>query len=51
MNLSITRTLNWGALAQFWVLDTRQYRSDQACGDRIKQVPCGEWADPSRTLM
>jgi len=50
-NLSIARTLNWGALAQFWVLDTRQYRSDQACGDRIKQVPCGDWADPSRTLM
>jgi alkaline phosphatase D len=50
-NLSITRTLNWGALVQFWVLDTRQYRSDQACGDGTKQVPCGNWSDPTRTLM
>ena len=50
-NLSITRTLHWGSLAQFWVLDTRQYRSDQACDDGIKEVPCGNWADPSRTLM
>jgi alkaline phosphatase D len=49
--LSITRTISWGALAQLWVLDTRQYRSDQACGDRLQQVPCGDWADPSRTLM
>jgi alkaline phosphatase D len=51
MNLTITRRGQWGALAQFSVLDTRQYRSDQACGDGSKPVPCGEWADPSRTLM
>jgi len=50
-NLAITRTMSWGALAQFWVMDTRQYRSDQACGDGTKQVPCGDWADPSRTMM
>lgn len=50
-NLSITRTLNWGSLAQFWVLDTRQYRSDQACGDGNRQVPCGNWSDPARTMM
>jgi phosphodiesterase/alkaline phosphatase D-like protein len=50
-NLTITRTMSWGALAQLWVMDTRQYRSDQACGDGTKQVPCGEWADPSRTMM
>lgn len=50
-NLSITRTLEWGALARFWVMDTRQFRSDQACGDGTKDVPCGEWADPARTLM
>ena len=50
-DLSITRTIDWGGLARFWVLDTRQYRSNQACGDGNKVVPCGNWADPSRTLM
>ena len=50
-DLTITRTVNWGALARFWVLDTRQYRSDQACDDGQREVPCGNWADPSRTLM
>jgi alkaline phosphatase D len=50
-NLAITRRAQWGSVAQFSVLDTRQYRSDQACGDGTKVVPCGEWADPSRTLM
>jgi alkaline phosphatase D len=50
-DLSITRTVNWGALARFWVLDTRQFRSDQSCGDGNKPVPCGDWADGSRTMM
>jgi alkaline phosphatase D len=51
MNLDITRRAQWGSVAQFTVLDTRQYRSDQACGDGTKVVPCENWADPSRTLM
>jgi alkaline phosphatase D len=51
MNLDITRRAQWGKLAQFSVMDTRQYRSDQACDDGTKVVPCGDWADPSRTLM
>lgn len=50
-DLSITRSVQWGALARFWVLDTRQYRSDQACGDGNDVVPCGNWADPARTLL
>jgi alkaline phosphatase D len=50
-DLSITRGMDWGALARFWVLDTRQYRSDQACGDGVDRTPCGEWADPARTLL
>jgi alkaline phosphatase D len=50
-DLSITRGMDWGALARFWVLDTRQYRSDQACGDGIDRTPCGEWAEPARTLL
>jgi alkaline phosphatase D len=50
-DLSITRTVNWGALARFWVLDSRQYRSDQSCDDGNDVVPCGNWADPSRTML
>lgn len=50
-DLTITRTINWGALAQFWMLDTRQYRDDQACGDGTKKVPCGDWSDPKRGLL
>jgi alkaline phosphatase D len=51
MNLDITRRAQWGSLAQFTVMDTRQYRSDQACGDGTKVVPCDNWADPARTMM
>lgn len=50
-DLTIQRRMDWGGLASFWVLDTRQYRSDQACGDGTRRVPCGDWADPSRTLL
>jgi alkaline phosphatase D len=44
------RTLDFGSLARLHVLDTRQYRSDQSCGDGAK-VPCHEWSDTSRTMM
>lgn len=50
-DLDIRRAVDWGALARFWMLDTRQYRDDQACGDGVRVVPCGDWADPSRTLL
>lgn len=43
------RRLRWGLLAQFDVLDTRQYRSDQAYGDG-KHVPGPESEDPARTM-
>ena len=43
------RRLQWGGLAQFDVLDTRQYRSDQAYGDG-KHVPGPESEDPTRTM-
>ena len=49
--LNITRALDWGALARFSVLDTRQYRSRQACGGGADPVPCGDWASPTRTLL
>ena len=50
-DLAVTRTVDWGTTARLHVLDTRQYRSDQACNDGIRSVPCGEWAAPSRTLL
>jgi alkaline phosphatase D len=50
-DLSITRAFEWGTLARFWVLDTRQYRSDQPCDDGDRAVPCGSWADPSQTML
>ena len=50
-DLNITRTINWGALARFWMLDTRQYRDNQACGDGTRTVPCDNWADPKRTVL
>jgi alkaline phosphatase D len=52
-DLSITRTINWGDLARFWVLDTRQYRTPHGChgtsGAHI--APCAELMDPARTMM
>ncbi|HVZ48598.1 MAG TPA: alkaline phosphatase D family protein [Gemmatimonadaceae bacterium] len=50
-DLNIIRTMDWGTLAKFHVVDTRQYRSDQACDDGDKDTPCGAWADPARTMM
>lgn len=48
--LLLYRNLPWGALANFTVLDTRQYRTDQPCGDGRK-APCKEAYDPSATLL
>ena len=45
-DLTITRTVDWGGLARFFMLDGRQFRSDQACGDGARVVPCGDWAEP-----
>ena len=47
-NLQLYRRLRWGSLATFHMLDTRQYRMDQACGDG-SQV-CPEADDPARTI-
>ena len=49
-DMPIYRRLRFGNLAEFNVLDTRQYRSDQACGDRRKPS-CEEHRDSSRTLL
>ncbi|MGW0855057.1 alkaline phosphatase D family protein [Streptomyces sp. NPDC002690] len=48
-DMRLYRRLRFGRLAQFDILDTRQYRSDQAYGDGWK-VPGPESEDPARTL-
>jgi alkaline phosphatase D len=35
-SIPLYRRLRWGSLATFHMLDTRQYRDDQACGDGWK---------------
>ncbi|MEU6640944.1 alkaline phosphatase D family protein [Saccharomonospora sp. NPDC046836] len=47
-HIQLYRTVRWGALANFHMLDTRQYRDDQACNDGWKV--CSDAADPARTL-
>jgi alkaline phosphatase D len=44
------RNVGWGRLANFTVLDTRQYRTDQPCGDGRKE-PCPATYDPAGTLL
>jgi len=44
------RHLRLGANAELFLLDTRQYRDDQPCGDRFF-VPCAESTQPGRTML
>jgi len=44
------RTVDFGDLARFAVLDTRQYRTDQPCGDGNKGG-CREAFDPQATIL
>jgi alkaline phosphatase D len=48
--MQIYRGCSWGRLADFSVLDTRQYRSDQPCGDR-NTAPCKESLSESQTML
>jgi alkaline phosphatase D len=50
-DLSIRRSMEWGALASFWVMDTRQFRSDQPCNDGTQRVPCGTWGSTEATML
>ncbi|PRY53999.1 alkaline phosphatase D [Knoellia remsis] len=47
-DLDLYRRVAWGNLANLHMLDTRQYRSDQACGDGYKSCPAAD--DPARSL-
>ncbi|TVL90047.1 alkaline phosphatase [Streptomyces sp. SAJ15] len=49
-DMRLYRRFHHGRLAQFDILDTRQYRSDQAYGDGW-QYPGPESEDPSRTMI
>jgi alkaline phosphatase D len=48
--MTLYRNIPWGRLANFTVLDTRQYRTDQPCGDGRK-APCPATFDPTATLL
>ena len=49
LNAQVYRSLPFGPLANFIVLDGRQYRNDQACGDGVK-APCAEFFN-ERTML
>ena len=49
-NMRLFRAVSYGSLAEFFVLDTRQYRSDQPCEDRRGPL-CPDAFDPAATLL
>jgi len=49
-DMGLYRRFSFGRLVEFNVLDTRQYRDDQACGDGLR-TDCEERLDPQRTLL
>lgn len=49
-HLPMYRPLRFGQLAQVYLLDTRQYRSDQPCGGK-KAPSCPEREGPERTML
>ncbi|MGH3731075.1 MAG: alkaline phosphatase D family protein, partial [Micromonosporaceae bacterium] len=48
-DMALYRRFRYGDLAEFSVLDTRQDRSDQACGGGVTER-CEEAYDPTRTM-
>ena len=56
-DLEVYRSLPWGELATFWLLDGRQYRSPQACGGSaaLGSLPlneqCPEMLEGDRTML
>jgi alkaline phosphatase D len=49
-DMQLFRQISYGGLANFFVLDTRQYRTDQPCGDGNKPQ-CEDALDPQATLL
>lgn len=48
-DMQLYRRVHWGALASFHMLDTRQYRTDQPCGDEFRAT-CADRHNPAATL-
>ncbi|MEU4402927.1 alkaline phosphatase D family protein [Streptosporangium sp. NPDC023963] len=48
VDMQLYRRVRWGRMATFHMLDTRQYRSDQGCGDGYKDCPAA--VDPARSI-
>jgi alkaline phosphatase D len=49
IDMQLYRRVHWGALATFHMLDTRQYRTDQPCGDEFRS-DCIERLNPAASL-
>jgi len=47
--MQLYRRVPWGGLAMFHLLDTRQYRTDQPCDDKLRS-DCAERLDSTATL-
>lgn len=47
-HMQLYRRVHWGQLATFHMLDTRQFRDDQACGDGYRDCPAS--LDPARSI-
>ncbi|WIM96505.1 alkaline phosphatase D family protein [Actinoplanes oblitus] len=48
IDMQLYRRIRWGRLANFHLLDTRQFRDDQGCGDGYKDCPAA--VDPARSI-
>ncbi len=48
-DMRLYRRIQWGGLATFHMLDTRQYRDDQPCGDGYNEQ-CPERFEPTRSI-
>ncbi|MFI6789007.1 alkaline phosphatase D family protein [Nonomuraea sp. NPDC050383] len=48
IDMQLYRRIRWGRMATFHMLDTRQYRDDQGCGDGYRDCP--EAVDPNRSI-
>jgi alkaline phosphatase D len=49
-HMQLFRTVNWGALATFHLLDTRQFRDAQSCGSGVQPL-CAPSPDATRTML
>ncbi|GAB3441221.1 alkaline phosphatase D family protein [Streptomonospora sediminis] len=49
-DMGLHRRVGYGRLADFTMLDTRQYRDNQACGGRLVE-DCPERFDPDRSIL